>query len=58
MDPGTGVLTKYLIESGRNITAVEVDQEAVNFLESAEFAPKINLVKGDFFKNQPLINHT
>lgn len=46
--PGMGVLTKYLMESGRPLTAVELDGESVEYL--ARVYPDLKVVEGDFLK--------
>lgn len=46
--PGMGVLTKYLMESGRELKAVELDSESVGFLHKVY--PKLDVIEGDFLK--------
>ena len=46
--PGMGVLTKYLMHSGRQLTAVELDHESVEFL--ARLYPELKVVEADFLK--------
>lgn len=46
--PGTGVLTKYLLETGRQLTAVELDTESVEYLSRAY--PSLKVVEADFLK--------
>lgn len=46
--PGMGVLTKYLLDSGRGVKAVELDSESVEFL--AKLYPHLNVIEGDFLK--------
>lgn len=46
--PGMGVLTRFLIEAGRDVTAVELDGESVGYL-SREM-PDLRVVEGDFLK--------
>lgn len=46
--PGMGVLTKYLMETGRPLKAVELDSESVEYLHRAY--PALNVVEGDFLK--------
>lgn len=46
--PGMGVLTKYLMDSGRQLTAVELDHESVEFL--ARLYPDLKVVEADFLK--------
>lgn len=49
--PGMGMLTKYLLENGRELTAVELDSESVGFLDKVY--PGLNVVQGDFLKINP-----
>lgn len=46
--PGMGVLTKYLLKTGRQLTAVELDSESVRYL--AANYPELKVVEGDFLK--------
>lgn len=46
--PGTGVLSKYLLASGREITAIELDKESVQFLAGAY--PQLKVVEADFLQ--------
>lgn len=46
--PGMGVLSKYLLQSGRPVKAVELDAESVSFL--AGMYPDLNVVEGDFLR--------
>lgn len=46
--PGMGVLSKYLIRSGRPVKAVELDAESVGFL--AAMYPNLQVVEGDFLR--------
>lgn len=46
--PGMGVLTKYLLDSGREVRAVELDSESVEIL--AKLYPQLNVIEGDFLK--------
>lgn len=46
--PGMGVLTKYLMDSGRELKAVELDSESVAFL--SKIYPKLDVIEGDFLK--------
>lgn len=46
--PGMGVLSKYLIESGREVSAVELDTESVEFL--AKIYPDLKVVEADFLR--------
>lgn len=44
--PGMGVLSKYLLESGREVTAVELDTESVEYLAKAY--PRLRVIEADF----------
>lgn len=46
--PGMGVLSKYLIESGREVTAVELDTESVSFL--SKVYPTLKVIEADFLR--------
>lgn len=46
--PGMGVLTRFLVADGRNVTAVELDSESVGYL--AREMPDLNVVEADFLK--------
>ena len=46
--PGMGVLSQYLMKSGREVVAVELDQESVEFLHKVY--PDLKVVEGDFLK--------
>ena len=46
--PGMGVLSQFLMESGREVKAVELDSESVEFLRKV--FPKLDVVEGDFLK--------
>lgn len=46
--PGMGVLTDFLIESGRDVTAIEIDHESVEYLR--RYKPSIKIVEGDFLR--------
>jgi 16S rRNA (adenine1518-N6/adenine1519-N6)-dimethyltransferase len=57
--PGTGVLTKYLLEKPVHLAALELDRESVHYLQSeftANFSEKITakygleIIQGDFLK--------
>lgn len=48
--PGTGVLTKYLIEKERPLTVVEIDWDSVAFLKQHYPELSSNIVEGDFLK--------
>ncbi len=46
--PGMGVLTQFLVGQGRDVTAVELDTESVEYL--AREMPGLRVVEGDFLK--------
>jgi 16S rRNA (adenine1518-N6/adenine1519-N6)-dimethyltransferase len=46
--PGTGALTEYLLESYKNLTAIEIDQRAVEVLN--ERFPNLRLIQKDILK--------
>lgn len=46
--PGMGVLTDFIAEAGRDVTAVEIDTESVDYLH--RYKPGIKVVEGDFLK--------
>lgn len=46
--PGTGVLTKYLLEEKKDISVVEIDDESVEYLRSKY--PKLKIYEEDFLK--------
>jgi 16S rRNA (adenine1518-N6/adenine1519-N6)-dimethyltransferase len=46
--PGTGMLTKYLVEKDIEVTAMELDTESVNFLEQNFSSEKLQVLEADF----------
>jgi 16S rRNA (adenine1518-N6/adenine1519-N6)-dimethyltransferase len=50
--PGTGVLTKYLIEKKINLKLVEIDSDSVNFLKSNFQIDPLTILENDFLKLQ------
>lgn len=46
--PGMGVLSQFLMKSGRKVKAIELDSESVEFLHKVY--PDLNVVEGDFLK--------
>ena len=50
--PGTGVLTKYLIEKKINLKLVEIDKDSVNFLKSNLQIDPLIILENDFLKLQ------
>ncbi len=50
--PGTGVLTRFLLEAGRNLTVVELDTESVEYLMAGNVAglAQERIVEADFLR--------
>lgn len=46
--PGMGVLTDFLVESGRDVTAIEIDHESVDYL--TKYKHEIKVKEGDFLR--------
>ena len=46
--PGMGVLSQFLMKSGRTVKAVELDTESVEFLHKVY--PDLNVIEADFLK--------
>ena len=46
--PGMGVLTDFLLGEGRDVTAIEIDHESVEYL--SKYKPSIKVVEGDFLR--------
>lgn len=46
--PGTGILTRQLLEKGHNVTAIEIDSESVAYLHRN--LPELKVVEGDFLQ--------
>lgn len=46
--PGMGVLSQFLLNSGRGVKAVEIDPESVEYLRRVY--PALDVVEGDFLK--------
>ena len=46
--PGMGVLSQFLMKTGREVKAVELDTESVEFLHKV--FPDLNVIEGDFLK--------
>lgn len=49
--PGTGVLTQFLMQTGRPLKAVEIDSESVEYLHRVY--PALDVVEGDFLRMPP-----
>ena len=48
--PGTGVLTRYLMDSSYSITLVEIDFESVAFLKNSSQFGDLQIIEADFLK--------
>lgn len=46
--PGMGVLSQFLMQTGREVKAIELDSESVEFLKKT--FPDLNVIEGDFLK--------
>lgn len=46
--PGMGVLTDFLVAHGRDVTAIEIDHESVEYL--SKYKPSIKVKEGDFLR--------
>ncbi len=46
--PGMGVLTRFLLEAGRSVKAIELDDESVEYLHRE--MPGLEVVEGDFLR--------
>lgn len=46
--PGMGVLTDFIVADGRDVTAIEIDSESVEYLHRHK--PGIKVVEGDFLR--------
>lgn len=46
--PGMGVLSQFLMQSGREIKAIEIDSESVEYLQKVY--PDLQVIEGDFLK--------
>lgn len=46
--PGMGVLTRFLVDAGRDVTAIELDSESVAYL--GREMPGLRVLEGDFLK--------
>lgn len=46
--PGMGVLTHFLVDAGRDVTAIELDSESVEYL--GHEMPDLRVIEGDFLK--------
>jgi len=58
--PGTGVLTKYLLHKGVNLTVVDVDTESISYLKEhfqIEHATKINETKSFTVKEADFLKY-
>ena len=48
--PGTGVLTKYLLEKDIELVAMDLDRDSISFLEANYLNKKLQLLEADFLK--------
>ena len=48
--PGMGVLTQYLVTKGREVKAVEIDKESVDYLHANFPALRDNIISEDFLR--------
>lgn len=46
--PGMGILSSFLLDTGRPVKAVEIDSESVTYLR--RFLPALDVVEGDFLE--------
>jgi 16S rRNA (adenine1518-N6/adenine1519-N6)-dimethyltransferase len=46
--PGMGVLTKYLVEKGKSMIAMEIDSESVSYLQNNFLNPNLKIIEADF----------
>ena len=46
--PGMGVLTDFLVAAGRDVTAIEIDHESVEYL--GKYKKSIKVIEGDFLR--------
>lgn len=46
--PGMGVLTQFLLEKGRDLTAIEIDRDSVPYLHEHYPALRGHIIEGDF----------
>lgn len=46
--PGMGVLTDFLLSAGRDVMAIEIDHESVEYL--GKYKKSINVIEGDFLR--------
>jgi len=49
--PGTGVLTKYLVDRSENLKLIEIDDEAIAYLNTLFPSLSKNIIHGDFLKH-------
>lgn len=48
--PGTGVLTKYLLEKEFRLSIIDLDKESIDYLKAHYNEWEINIIYGDFLK--------
>lgn len=48
--PGTGMMTKYLLDKAYDLTVIDLDEESIEYLKVTYFDKKIDIRYGDFLK--------
>lgn len=48
--PGTGVLTKYLLEKDIDLVAMDLDRDSISYLETTYLNKNLELLEADFLK--------
>lgn len=48
--PGEGAITQHLVETGRDLTAIEIDPRLVQKLQKKFPGPQVEIIQGDFLK--------
>lgn len=48
--PGTGVMTKYLVEKDYKLSLIDLDEESIEFLKAHYNELEANIIYGDFLK--------
>ncbi len=51
--PGTGVLTKFLLQNGHDLKVIELDRESVKYLKENFTELENKIIEGDFLKLNP-----
>lgn len=50
--PGMGVLTDFLLQKYKNVSAVEIDRESVAYLKDHQVKQGLHLIEGDFLDSR------